>query len=843
VAEDSPAPGWRHATRLGLKTLCREWRAGELRVLAGALIVAVAGVVAVTAFIDRMDRGMQAGATELLAADLLVSSTNHIDDRFRDKGLELGLATARTLIFRSVAVTGELFALSFLKAVGEGYPLRGELRTAVGPASPDEVTRKIPAPGEIWVEPRLLALLDTELGATIDLGQSRFKISRLITFEPDRGGDLYNIAPRIIMRLDEIPATGLVVPASRVRHRLLYAGDEAALERLKVWLQQNLADGQELQGVDDARPELRAALDRADSFLGLAALVSVLLAGVAVALASRRHAQLHLDTAAMLRCLGLSQAGVIQVFTVELLMLGLLASVIGCILGFVAQLGLSSLLGAMLVTALPPAGFGPALDGVVLGLVCLVGFGLPPVIGLGKVPPLRVLRRDLGGPGYRAILSYLVAASLLLAVVLAQARDLKIASYVAGGGLVTVAVLAVAAWGAIGFLGRFRLRLTANAAWRLGLANLTRRPGASVVQIAAFGLGLMVLLLLIVVRQDLLDAWMNNLPEGTPNLFLVNIQPTETEPMTRFLRNRQLDYDRLYPMVRGRLNRVNERVVSPESFREPRAQRLAARDFNLSWSVDLPPGNTITEGRFWAPNRLRHADPEVSVEQGLAQALGLELGDEVQFLIAGEPIRARITSLRQVRWDSFDVNFFVLFAPGLIDDRPTTYISSFYLPPDRAGLLVELIRQFPSVTTIDVAALLKKVRELMDRASLAVEYVFGFTLLAGLVVLFAATQATLDERRHEAAVVRTLGATRSRVLGAMLAEYSMLGLIAGTLASAAALAIGQVIAQKVFGLPYSPSAWLWAGGTVLGTILVSAAGWAGTRSVVTQPPMVTLREG
>ena len=592
-----------------------------------------------------------------------------------------------------------------------------------------------------------------------------------------------------------------------------------------------------MQGVQDARPELRAALDRAKRFLGLAALVSVLLAGAAVAVAARRYASRHLDAAAVMRCLGASQRMVMIQHATQLLAIGLAGSVAGCALGYAAQALLAELLTGVLRVALPAPSMLPVVTGLVTGLVTLAGFALPPVAQLREVSPARVLRRDLAPPAPGMLAVYGTALAAIGGLVWLQAGEAKLALIAIGGAIVTVAVLALAALVLVRALGLLRSRV--GVAWRFGLANVSRRSGGSVAQVMAFGLGITMLLLLIVVRGDLLEAWRTNLPANTPNYFLVNIQPEEVDGVRAFLEERGLDAGALYPMVRGRLTAIDGRAVDADDWDDPRAQRLATRDFNLSFTDLLPDHNGVVAGGFWQASP---SDPaQFSVEQGLATTLGISLGDELTFLVAGQDVKATVTNLRSVEWDSFQVNFFVVSPTALLEPYPASWVTSFHLPEDRREALVELVRAFPSVTVIDVDALLVKVRQIVDHATLGVEYVFAFTLLAGFTVLFAAVQATLDERRYEAALLRTLGADRGRLLAGLLAEFVTIGALAGLLAATAAGAMGTIVALQVFELRVAPSPWLWPSGMLAGGLGVGLIGLLGTRRVVAQPPLATLR--
>ena len=828
----SPVPA------LALRMLRREWRAGELKVLAAALVIAVASVSGVGFFTDRMARAMEAGATDLLGADLLVQSRVPINPRLEAQAAARGLATAHTVTFRSVVLAGENLQLAEAKFVSSDYPLRGQMKIADAPYAPDRPTDGVPGPGEVWADARLASLLGVPLGGHIKLGNLSLRLAQILAYEPDRGGDMFSIAPRVMANLVDLEATALVQPGSRVRYRLLLGGDAAAIATMREWLAQHAAAGEEVQGVRDARPEIRTALVRAGQFLGLAALVAVLLCGVAVALSARRYAERHVDAAALLRCLGASQQRVLVIHTLQLGVLGLAACVLGVAAGWAVQALLASLLSSLLLSNLPAPSLLPALQGSAIGLTALLGFALPPLLALRRVPPARVLRRELGNAPARALPAVLLAAITIVALVAWQARDLKLALYVLGGGAIAVCALLLAAWLTVKLLAGMRARV--GVSWRFGVANVVRRSSASAVQVAAFGLGLCMLLLLTLVRADLLGEWQASLPPQAPNYFLVNVQPGEVQPLRSLLAANGLAATALHPMIRGRITAINDRPVRPEQVDNPRGQNRLERGFNLSFASTLQADNRVVGGRFWPPAGPQR--PEVSIEQGIAAAMGLKLGDHLTFTVGGRLVSATLTSLRDVEWDSFNVNFFVVTSPDVLADIPATYVTSFHLPSQRRAALLELVRAFPTVTVIDVDAMLTKVREIMDRVSLGVEYVFLFTLLAGLTVLYAAVQATLDERRYETAVLRTLGAGRRRVLAGLAAEFVLLGALAGLLGAAAASGIGAVIAQQVFSLSYQPNALMWLAGLGGGAAVVAAAGVLGTWQVVRQPPLATLRE-
>ena len=829
----------RLAASIAGRLLGREWRAGELRVLSIAIVIAVGSLCAVAVFTDRVERAMAAGASELLAADLLVHSTEPIPDAYERHARAAGLTTARTVTFRSMVVDGDRFVLVAAKSVSPAYPLRGALRIADAAYGTSRASGGVPEPGSVWIDPRLAGAMAFERGDTLALGRARLRIAQVLAYEPDRGGDLFQAAPRVLLNEADLARTGLIAPGSHVHYRLLLAGGEQEVARVRGWLAERVGEKEELQGVEDGRPEMRAALTRANQFLGLAALVSALLCSVAILVAARRHARRHFDVAALMRCLGASRRLVGSVYTLELLFLGTGASALGVALGYLAQAGLAILIGEFFVDDLPAPSRLPVLFGLSTGLVVLVGFAWPPLVRLRRVPPMRVLRREAGALPPGAAGAYLAALGALAGLIVWQAKEITLAAYVLAGSFATALVLLLFAFALVRSLAALRSRV--GVSWRFGIAAIARRAEGSMVQMMAFGVGIALLLLLGVVRHDLLLDWRRSLPPGTPNYFLVNIQPDEVEALGAWLAERGLETVALHPMVGGRLVEINGRKVSPGDYSDPEAERLAARDFQLSWADRLQDDNRIVAGRWFGPED--HGRAVISVEDEIAATLGFALGDELVFSAAGVRVPARVTSLREVQWDSFQANFFVLFPPEVLDGLPATWLSSFHLPEAERPLLADLVRRFPSVTVFDIDVLLARVRALMEQAARAAQYVFLFTLAAGFVVLMAAVHASLDERRYETAVVRTLGAGRSHVVRGLLAEFATLGGLAGVLAAIAASVTGAVLAVEIFDMPYRVNPWVWVVGIAGGAIGVGAAGLVGTRRVIDEPPLNTLRQG
>jgi len=827
------------ALTLAFRLLRRDWRAGELRLLAVAIVIAVGSVTAVGFFTDRIERAMTRQAGEVLAADLAVEWSAPIPEAIAEEARAKDLRTARTIDFPSVVLANERTQLVQVKGISPEYPLRGSLRVADDIGGTETTAETIPAAGEAWVEARLLVLLGLGIGDELGLGELRLRISRVLTYEPDRAANLFRLAPRVMIAFQDVERSGLLGPASRVRYRLLAAGDAAQVEAFRRWSEKELPTGAKLDDVREARPEIRNALDRGGRFLRLTAVTATLLCIVAVALATRRFVERQADASALLRCLGASRRLVTLIFALRMLMLGLGASLVGTLLGLSAQPVLANLVGHWFSESLPTPSLLPMATGIATGILVLAGFALPSVVRLGAVPPLRVFRRHLGAApvGY---LFFIGAAVLALGVLLiSQLGDDALAGRLIGGLGGAVALLLLVARYLVRVLAPLRQRTSGS--WRYGLASLSRNPATTAMQLTGFGLGITALLLLAMVRVDLLAAWQRNLAPDTPNHFLINIQPDEVQELGRLLREEGLITSGPYPMMRGRLVGIGERKVTPEDYEDPRAQRLAEREFNLSWSVDMQPDNRILAGRWWDAEAARSSS-EFSVEDGLAKTLGIELGDTLTFEIAGERVSAQVTSLRSVQWDSFNANFFVIGSPALMTDRPATYITAFHLPPDRLDVILEIVQRFPSVTPLDVTALMTQVRGIMDRGALAVEFVFGFTLLAGVVVLVAGIQTSRELRVQEAVVLRTLGLQRRRLLSAIAIEFSVLGALAGTIAAAAATATSYALATAVFELPWHFNGAMWLIAIIGGAIGVALAGIAATWRLTREPPIVVLRE-
>ncbi|MGI4778939.1 MAG: ABC transporter permease [Janthinobacterium lividum] len=829
--------------RLGWRTLWRDLRAGELRLLIVAVLLAVAALTAVGFFADRLKGGLQRDARQLLGGDVVLASDNPTPASVVAQAQSLGLQSAVTYGFPTMAraedVKGGASKLVSLKAVSTGYPLRGSLQTSLGTEAPGKVTRDIPSPGDVWVDGSLLDSLALEVGDALLLGDASLRIARVIVQEPDRGGGFASFSPRVMLNQADVARTALVQPASRISYRFAVAGEDRAVKTFTdatdAVLKQGQLRGARLESFESGRPEMRQTLDRAEKFLNLVALLAALLSAVAVALAARGFAASHLNDCAMLRVLGQSQRTIAGAYAFEFALIGLFASAVGVAIGFVVHYAFVLLLAGLVETALPAPTLWPVAFGLGMGLVLLFTFGLPPVLQLAKVPPLRVIRRDVGGlkPASLAVLG--VGVLGFVALLLAASSDLKLGLIAVGGFAGAIAVFAVTSWIAVLVLRRSVNERTAPRWLVLATRQISARPVYAVVQVSALAVGLLALVLLVLLRTDLVSSWRRATPPDAPNRFVINVMPDQSDAFQKSLRDGGVGKFDWYPMIRGRLVAVNDKAISPDDYAEDRAKRLVDREFNLSNSAAMPEHNGISAGA-WTPG----APGEVSVEDGLAATLGLKLGDRLSFDIGGIRNDARITSLRKVDWGSLHANFFVMYTVANLPDVPVTYMGAFRAPETR-GFDNALVRAYPNVTNVDMSATIGQVQRILDQVIRAVEFLFGFTLAAGLVVLFASVTATREERAREFAVMRAVGARASLLRQVQRAELAGVGLLAGFLASIAASAIGWGLARYVFDFAWTASIWVPIAGALAGAVLALAAGWWGLRDVLRRPVVDTLR--
>jgi putative ABC transport system permease protein len=822
---------------LALKLVRRDWRSGELTILVAALVIAVAGSTAVSLLGDRLNRTMTLQAAEFLAADLAVSGHREVPEAWREQAALRGLRQSRTTEFTSVLVENEQLLLVGVKAAAPGYPLRGALRTTVGALDAAAETRDLPRPGEAWAEARVLSTLGLSLGNDITVGEKPLRITRVITFEPDRRGDLFSLSPRVLINEADLAATRVIQPGSHVHYYQLFAGEEKAVRQFGRWLKPQLQPGQRILDVHDDRPEVGNALKRAERYLGLTSIAVVLIAGVAIAMSARRYTERHFDMTAMLKCLGARERDVFGLYLAQFLCIGVLAGAAGCALGYGLQQGVAYCLRDLLPHALAAPGRFAVLFGAATGLLVLFGFALPPVLRLKRLPPLRVLRRDLQPLPSSAWLIYGFALLTLAALVSRYTVDWTMTVVVLGIGGAAVAAFSLLGLSLLG-LGRL-LVPRVPLSWRLGLQQLTRRPSLGVSQILAFAVTLVAMLVSVMVRTELLQEWKRQLPADAPNYFALNLFDPELEPFKDYLGREGIASSNFYPIVRGRLTAVNGKDVSGIVHKDSRAESSINRELSLTWSEALPPDNHIVSGEWWRPGR---EDPmRVSVEAELAGNLGIEPGDRLSFNIGGQDLAAVVASTRSVRWDTMAPNFFMIFSPGSLSAYPHTWLTSFHLPAERKALLGPLAKAFPSMTILEVDTLLKQFQGILRQVTQAIEYVLVLALGAGFTVLFAAVRATLDERIYEDVLLRTMGAGRRLIRRAQWVEFSVLGGLAGVLAAAISEVVAWVLFDRVFDLAYRFHWENWLMTPVLGALAVGVAGYLSTRSIVRNSPMKVLQ--
>jgi len=773
----------------------------------------------------------------MLGGDLALASDQPVDVSILNQAAALGLESSSYRVLSSMASTEGGMRLVSLKAVDSAYPLRGELLLRQEGAGQGVKAVGGPGPGQVWIDPQLTGLLGIGVGDLISLGESSFEVAAVISYEPDRGVQFINVAPRVMMRQDDLPATGLLGPASRVRDIVKFAGPQAQLQEFSSWLEPRLEPGQRLSHPGEARPEIQRSLDRAYQFLTLVALLTVVIAAVAVALASRRFSRRHRDSVAVMRCIGAGKRQLAVMFVIELLALALLAASVGVALAYGIQAGITALVASLLDVDLPRPSWTPALHGYVASLLILIGFVLPPLSSLYRVPPMRVLRQSRDEWEPRKWMAYGVGTGSFYLMAWWISADAKMSALVTAGFVVGLFVFYSVAYAAIRVLGGAAGAMNHTSFLRFALRGMVRRPGLATTQVCALGVGLTVMLLLTLTRIDLLDGWRGTLPDDAPNTFLINIQQEQREAVTSALTEAGLRIQEPAPMIRGRLVQLNDNPVNATSYQDARAQRMVEREFNLSYMSALPQSNTLAAGRW-----LDVSGNEVSLESGLAKTLGVDLGDSLTFDVAGRLVRVVVTSLREVKWDSFDVNFFALVSPAALAGAPATYITSFHMPPQRADLNRKLVSEFPNLTVVDVGAILNHVRRIIEQAIVAVQLLFLFTLAAGIQVLAAAFAATRDERIHEVAVLRVLGAAARRLRRTQFIELVTLGALSGTLAALMSIMLARILAERVFEFSLGWPWWPWFAGIGGGVLISWLGGRLALRGVLHTPALRMLRE-
>ncbi len=855
----------------------RELKSGELTLLILCLVVAISASTSVGFFADRIQGAVNQQSNELLAGDLKLNSTQKIPALYSDLAKTEGLKIATFESMQGVVAIGNQFTLVEIKAVSTTYPLRGQLKTKISPTEMGNPERHIPSAGAIWVDTRLFNEMNLTIGQPLTLGEKTFTLEKILDFEPDRGGDVFNLSPRVMINSEDLAATKLIMPGSRIRYAMLLSGENTAITRFQTTFKRMNSNSDNtvmqseirLQTIEDTQPTLKAALIRAERFMNLAALISLALASCGIGLSAHQFAKKRYETVAILRALGTSKKTILKLFIGTLILLSLSASVIGVIIGYIFQMGLVNLLTGLIVqTELPAPSLTPMFVGTLIGMITTLGFALPPVLALSHTSPMRVLRSDLPAPSISTLKRYGYAYAALCLLFLWRAGEIKL-------GLIAIASLTFSL-GLFWILGHILLTLLGHislGAWgHIGQKNILHRRMTSLLQLTVIGFSLMILLLLTLVRQDLIVAWDNSLPTNTPNQFIINIPTNEVAAVKDWIiknRNPQtidsgdrsinthVDTNQIsfYPIIRGRITAVNGAAFSSDLYQDENAKRFAKREYNLSWTDQLPESNTLIAGNF--PPLVKEnistsaADAmeknmtqriiEISIEDRLAASLNFKLGDTITFTINGEKIDTKISSLRKIDWGTVNANFFILFPTTVLDHMPATWMSAFYWPKVQQSQLSTLIKSHPAITLIDVSSITERIKVMIERVSLTITAILGFTLVAGVLVLFTAIQTTQTDRIREIALCKTFGAKRAVLRNALISEFTILGGLSGILAGIFAYLISLILMKFIFDLPSFPSPLTLLIGIIIGTVIVLSSGYAGCRRFLNRSPMNILR--
>ncbi|MDD2659703.1 MAG: ABC transporter permease [Methylococcales bacterium] len=821
---------------LALRMLWRDSRSGELTILILALIIAVTSSTAIAVFSDRLQRTMTDQAADFLAADLVIASPGPVPAGWLERAMQLNLTQARTLEFSSVLIEHDELLLAGIKAVSSAYPLRGFLKTTTGSYSDETIARNGPEKGTAWLEKRILPALKLKLGDQLTVGEKQLTITHIITYEPDKKGDFYSFSPRVMINEADLQATGILQPGSHVHYFFQFTGEAKALAEFKQWIKPRLNPSQRILDIHEDRPELGAALNRAERYLGLSSILVILISGVAIAMATRRYTERHFNATAILRCLGCKQNEILWLYCSQFIVIGLAASILGCLFGWFAQEALFHLLKGLLPQHVSRPGLLSGFFGFIIGMAVLLGFALPPLLRLKQVSPLRVLRRELEPLPSSAWLIYGLSIGIIGLLVWKYTEDIKMTSTILGVGLITLLALGLLVYG---LLNLTRAVLPSmNLTWRFGLQGLLRNSRASVSQILAFSITLVAMALSFTVRTDLIDSWQKQLPDNAPNHFALNIFPGQQAAFKQELQQQHINGSRFYPVVKGRLVEINHIPVQKIVSKDSQGENATHRELSLTWTKELPEENKIVAGNWWNNQRAGL----VSVERKLADSLKIQPGDLLTFTVGSQQINATVASIRELRWDTMKPNFYMIFSPGTLDAYPSTFITSFYLPETQKSVLNALVKKYPGTTILEVDLILRQFKTILTQLTKAINYLLYFALMAGFTVLFAAVYATLDARIYEGALMRTLGANRSLLRKTQIIEFTVLGLISGLLAVIISEAIIYALYTQVMNMEYRPSLYLWAVMPFTGALFIGMAGCRGVRHVLNKSPLRVLRE-
>ncbi len=819
-----------------LRMLWRDSRSGELTLLLLALIIAVASSTTVSLFADRLHRTMTNQTAEFLAADLVVSGSTAVPADWKSTADSLGLKQAQTSEFASVLIENDELLLASVKSVSAMYPLRGFLKITASDYSAETIVHKGPEAGTAWVEKRVLSALKLKLGDTMTVGDKKLAITQIITYETDQQGDFYSFSPRVMINAEDLAATGIIQPGSHVHYFFQLSGESGALSEFKRWIKPQLNPSQRIMDIHEDRPELGSALSRAERYLGLSTIIVILIAGIAIAMATRRYSERHFDTTALLRCLGCRQREILWLYGSQFIVLGLIGSAIGCFIGWFAQQGLFRLLKDLLPQQVAGPGLLAIFFGFLTGMAILFGFALPPVLRLKKVSALRVLRRELEPmPSSGWLVSGLAIGTICL-LIWRYTNDARMTVTLLGVGAAALLALAMIIHALLAVIRKLLPRM--NLSWRFGLQGLLRNSRTTVSQILAFGMTLVAMILSFTVSTNLIDNWQKQLPENAPNHFALNIFPDQISSFQQELHDLLINGSQFFPVVRGRLIEINKTPVQQIVSKDSQGESATHRELSLTWTQELPVENKITEGKWWTSDQAGL----VSVEAKLAKSLKIGLGDRLTFTVGSQQFDAVVASIRTLQWDTMKPNFYMILSPGTLDAYPSTFITSFYLPEAKKNILNALVKKFPGTTILEVDAILQQFKTILAQLTKAIMYLSYFALMAAFTVLFSSVYSTLDNRIQEGALMRALGANRLFLRKTQMIEFCLLGLISGIIAVIISEALIFALYTQVMNMDYRPNVILWAVIPLSGGLLVGLVGCWGVKSVVDKSPVHVLRE-
>ncbi|MDV6317046.1 ABC transporter permease [Idiomarina sp. HP20-50] len=811
--------------KISFRLLKQELRRGELTIMALAIILSVTAVLSLSIFSDRLQAGLTERSSEFLAADRVLSSRRDIPQDWLEQARQMQLDTAWKVMFNSMAFSDGNMTLVDIKAVSSGYPLRGELKIADQPFTKGYVTDKLPAKGEAWVASQLFQALQLEIGDTIELGNSSFKVTKVVTYEPDVGFSVFTDSPNVIIPHSQLDETGLVQPGSRVRFNVLMAGGNNAIDAYEEWLLPRLNDDtHSWRSIEDGDSPLSRSLNRAERFMMLASLLGVVLAATAVAVAAQRYCQRNYDVVAIFKTLGASRQQIRRIFMLHLLLLTAASVAIGMALGWGIQYLVIEWVAQKLGTTLPQAGWQPYVLAGATGVISAVMFTLYPLFRLVAIPPLRVLHRQLTAGNAVRWLQWVLSGGTIYALLVIYSQQWWLSTALFAGG--AVAAVLLLGLGRLFISASRRAGMQAGSSWRLAMAGLQRRAAANSVQMLSFSTAIMLLLLVVVLRNDLLEDWRNQLPADAPNYFAINIAQDKVDDMQAMFKRENIPSTDLYPIVPGRLTHINGEKLQDEVTKEDRdddeteGREGIGRELSLTWRETLPPNNKLTAGEWWGENE----KPQVSVELNVSERLDIKVGDELRFNLGGEEFTVPVTSLRKADWNTLQPNFYMIFNTSTLEDFPATYITSFRLDEERKSELYDLFKPFPQTSLIDLDAMIKQIREVIGQVSLAIVFVLVLVIIAGTLVLVAQVQASMEERQKELVILRTLGAPGKLLSRSITYEFLVLGAISGLIATLAMEISLFILQNQVFNMTPVIHWKLWLLGPVFGALVVAVLG-------------------